>query len=149
MEDDENRRITQTAQPMPAASSDRAGFTRQREDKRFSGFEDLDWRDNELHTLDFLDIDEEEEEARAERRPHASSKLPEDMPAAVNVSNVVPEPLEAGEEGPFNKRRVAANGCSLLFNNLLNYRPTHSTGMTYGIFGQPEYRHLPDMLWSS
>jgi hypothetical protein len=126
MEDDEDRRVTPTAQPIPADSSERAGPTRQREDKRFSGFEDLDWRDNELYKLDFLDIDEEEEEARAERRPHASRKLPKDMPAAVNVSSVVPEPLEAGEEGPLNKQGVAANGCSLLFNDFFVNPSTNS-----------------------
>jgi hypothetical protein len=117
MEDNEDRRVTSTAQPIPADISERAGSTRQREDKRFSGFEDLDWRDNELHKLDFLDIDEEEEEARAERGPHASSKLPEDRTAAVNVSNVLPEPLEAGEEGPFDRQGMAADRCSLLFND--------------------------------
>jgi len=106
MEYDKDRRVIPAAQPIPADSSERAGSTRQREEKRFSGFEDLDWRDNELHKLDFLDIDEEEEEARAERRPHASSRMPEDMAAAVNISNVVPEPLEAGEEGPLNKARL-------------------------------------------
>jgi hypothetical protein len=102
MDGDEDTRATPPAESTPADSSERTGSARQREDKRFSGFEDLDWRDNEFHKLDFLDVDEEEEGAKAERAPQASNNPLEDISAAVNISSVVPGPLEAGEEHPFN-----------------------------------------------
>jgi len=151
MDGDQDTRPTLIAQPTPADSSELAGSARQREDKLFSGFESLDWRDNELLGLDVLDVDEEDDEAGAERRRPGSNQLSDDMTAATKASTAAteaPESLEVGESSSF-----AWSDCRSPFS-LHSFQRTfckRSTNTHPAILRRdyPERRHLPNLLWAS
>ncbi len=124
--------LTRPAPTEPANGFERVGPTRKREDKRFSGYEDVHWRDSELHGLDFIDVDEDEEEARAERVPTSSRKVLKATPTTSNASDSVPETLEAGKDTPSALVIEAADCYPSTMHNHKSTSLSQNTDIRYG-----------------
>ncbi|KIM24200.1 hypothetical protein M408DRAFT_331945 [Serendipita vermifera MAFF 305830] len=77
-----------------AASSARAGNVRPGEEKRIFSFEDSNWRESELHGLDFIDVDEDEDLPRAKRRSSSSNKGFDNLFNTRSIFGSSPEPAE-------------------------------------------------------
>lgn len=92
--DDHIRAVPTTTQPAQALG--RAGPTQRKEDRRFPVYDNFDWDNGELHGLDFIEVDDEGEHAKAEWS--ASKMENNDISTAKDISDFPSESLEPGKE---------------------------------------------------